>query len=450
MFTINKELTLKVRNYFFYGMPLWFYLILAQGLRRSHGHLRLAHLIYFTVALLLFTFYWINNKLESTKTIPKNFLFVLVGVFCFELYNDLHLIYAEKSILTLGLKVLFGFAGVLSLINLFPKVNGFIKPFYNSYFIAVGVLALILVPIISPEPIIDVWFYQEKAADLLINLKNPYLIEFPDLYNGKYDSTHGYPYWPMILYVTTLGKLLFSDVRYGSIVFFLLFVFHFLKNDERKNPLLICAWLFFPVQYFVLEQSWVEVILIPLVYFHLFFLKKERFWASAIILGLICATKQTMVFYAILSSFYCIKRASFKMVFGLSLVTFITLLGLFLPFLISGHEEFIKETITDVLRLTPRSDSLSWSSYLLHFYGFSLSGFIYLPLVLIALSFSAFKILNKESTIGDLLISLVATYMIVFLFGKQAFCNYYFLVAFFLFLLIREKIDFGDGDKIET
>ena len=434
---MDKKITFDLFfKYFLNFVPLWFFLIFAQTLRRSHGHLRLAHLVYLSIFLILFCLYWRRRKSLSLEKenlkLPSWLPYLIIGIFSIELSQNLHLIFLREEVWVKVLQFIFGLTGALSLALIYFRKSETFNKFWFYLVLTVGLIALLSTPSLSPEPIIDVWLYQQKAVDYFVNLQNPYEFKFPHLYGDSIGSTYGFPYWPVVLYLGSIGKVLFGDIRFSfSIISVFMIIYWVLKR--RSN--LILLWLLFPVQFFVLEQAWTEGLVIPLVFFHLEMLRREKWLLSSVMLGIICAAKQTMAIYFIFHLIFLFTQLSTKDFLKNVIITGAISLCLFSPFLMWNFEAFITETVFDVLSLKARDDSLSWSSYLLKFYGNPINSKVFLAMVIVSLSASA-VLLYKRRTLRDFICANIVTYMVVFLFGKQAFCNYYFYIVFLLFYLI--------------
>ncbi len=412
--------------------PVILLAILGGSLALSHGHYNLNLLIILSFGFFYLPFYLRQNNLNLTKVLFENSSTILTALFSLVLSQGLHLIYAKPSLMTHIFQGLYGVLGLIGVSLVVFRPSQKVKNIWSYSIVGLGVILLLLIPTLSPSPVIDVWIYQQKASEALINLTNPYELVLPHLYGDEIGSTYGYPYWPMNLYLTTVGKWLLSDIRYSAIFAQVVMIAHWLW--KKKSLKTLALWMVFPVQFFVLEQAWLEGLMLPLIYFHLYSLKERNLWQGALFLSMILAMKQTMVFYGILTWIYMVKKEDRKASLEYTLISIGGAILLFLPWIVWNPMAFIQETVLDVLSLKARADAMSWSSFLLQKFFNPFPTFIYIGLVLGVFLWSA----KKVRDVSSLLLMNIAVYGTVFLFGKQAFCNYYYLIGFILILFINE------------
>ncbi|MGZ6143940.1 MAG: hypothetical protein ACXWLM_11420, partial [Myxococcales bacterium] len=122
----------------------------------------------------------------------------------------------------------------------------------------------------SPKPWIDVWYLQQGAADALRQGYDPYSVAYPNIYgrmanisyppellvNGRLQS---FCYPPLVVLVDLPARLLFGDIRYASLglmIFAAWAIARLVKGPEGELAALFV--LFSPRTFFVLEQSWIE------------------------------------------------------------------------------------------------------------------------------------------------------------------------------------------------
>jgi hypothetical protein len=415
-------------------------IIMAQGLRQSHGHLRFNHLVFFTLATIIFIWFSKNSSLEKVKENLTKHLLLVSGSFLVFLFEDLELIYTTNHNWIYAIwtnLTIYLFLYILLTLEYFKNLSSSIHSrlhlfFYFIFFLLL--INLIFVLFASPKPNIDVFEYARLGADYLLQGVNPYLKHYPDLYKGKYDLTNGFCYWPLPALGFTLSRWIFTDVRFILVIFHVLAVWGLKKlvwNTIFTNTqkwLFIFLWLTFPVIYFVLEQSWVDIFILPSIFFTAYYLEKEKILKAALWIGIACAVKQYMIFMTLLFIVYIFKRYGFKRMVHSILVMTITTLTIAAPFLIWDYQLFFEKTVIDLLKLGFRDDALSWVAYFSKLHGIyingTVSGIIYL-ITFIALIINLLKL--KKIEVKDLYSSIFIIYMIVFLFGKQAFCNYYYM-----------------------
>lgn len=438
-----------------YLFPVLFYILIAQSLRRSHGHLRFNHLVFLTVATFLFIL-WNSNapKVKAALNFEKMLTLVWFLFSIFLMINN-ELIYSQNSAWTTLFNFFILANGAFSLlitVNQFIPIN-LIKAFPIHKLACLNLFAAILiVPMVSPSPIIDVWHYADIGAQLLLNGKNPYEAYYPDLYNGRYELTHGFAYWPTATYAFTLSKAIFGDVR--GILVLAQFIsawglWKIAKNLIQIPELLALIWLSFPVTFFVLEQSWVDGITLPLLTWFFIFLDGRKWIKASLLLAAMCMTKQYMIFLAVLTYFYILKNTTFKQSVIFTISTFLFTCFLAMPFLIWNASVFYSKTVTDLLVLGHREDALSWIAYLSRFYNFYIPGKVTSIIYLVTLLLCCFWVWKKAfNSLSVLFSTSTVVYFVIFLLGKQAFCNYYHMVSLILLIFSVAYYRENSPDKL--
>eukprot|EP00914_Ancora_sagittata_P004066 GHVO01008921.1.p1 GENE.GHVO01008921.1~~GHVO01008921.1.p1 ORF type:complete len:453 (-),score=-50.44 GHVO01008921.1:699-2057(-) len=434
----------KVRNLkdtFCSYFPFVFFILLAQGLRRSHGALKSNHLSYITISLFVLLFISFVKHIDFRVPSKKVMKYAYVLFSFFWLVKN-EIIYAEPGVGTNLNRLFVGANLFLSLGLLYFELRN-IKSRLIYYLIGIAQLGIFITIIFSsPSPIMDVYTIMTEGADHLLAGRNPYRFTYPDIYNGLYAYVPRFIYWPVVTYGFVLSRFLFTDIRAIFIIIYaLMSYFHFNqfkmnKDSFELSSLKTIMWISFPVSIFVVEQAWVEVFLIPFVYFHFLYLSKRDWIKAAVFLGLLCATKQFLIFTCILSFFYVYKQDSFKKALTFTAVCTLVLVILMTPFLLWDSSVFIENTVLQFLSYPPRWDSLSWVAHFKRFYGVYLNSKITGGIYLAASLLSIFLIFKSKININKLLVLNIFLYGIVFIFGKQSFCNYYYFLAYFIFLLM--------------
>jgi hypothetical protein len=297
----------------------------------------------------------------------------------------------------------------------------------------------------SPSPFFDVFTLDTQASDYLLKGLNPYSQHYPDIYNGAYDYAPGYTYWPAVLYWQTLSRQFFGDIRYGYVIADALTVFSIrsiiadLKWSENIKKLIPLLWLGFPVSFFVLDESWVDVPLVACAALFLALAVKRRWWSAGIFLGLFCSVKQYAFIFAIYSALFVLWQnpvhwqwRSFLKLVGSA---FAIMLLMFIPFVIWDWHGFYFNTVASVIHQKIRWDSLSFVPAFIRLHWFEMSFQQSLLLYGAAFTFSIYILYRYSSKIRDygaLGFASTFTYGVIFLFGKTAFCNYYYFMAFFV------------------
>jgi hypothetical protein len=281
----------------------------------------------------------------------------------------------------------------------------------------------------SPAPVIDVFVeFQESARNLLAGL-NPYTVPVSDVYQGTRDYGYrllGYAYLPANLLLQTAAYALAGDFRYGCIAAEAVVAFA-LYRVARPAPgrlapmLVVLLFLFHPRGLLVIEQGWTEPFIAGA--FALFLWLRDRrpesSWPAAAY-GYMLSLKQYLVYFVL--HLFMIERRG-KALAVAAVTGFLTLV----PFLVWDPVSFYTYGVKFQLETTFRPDGLTVVALLYRLFGFTAGKWLaaLVGLGVAAYTYSRFLALGL---VGYLLAVTLTTFSI-FLFGSQAFCNYYYLVS---------------------
>jgi hypothetical protein len=441
---------------------LFFYAVLGISLSFCHGHFAWNELLWIggswavLSAASLVSFF---KKLPPSKTEYPLFALAGVTITVFSallylnpiVYQQLPGIDKDLMTLCLGLNALG--AVILLGATLARKTKWVLISGYGM--VALLFLARIFVVRSAPAPFIDVFTIDTAAADFLMRGLNPYSQSYPDIYHGAYDYLPGYTYWPAVLYWQTFSRALFGDIRYGYIIADLATAWslrsivsdlNWNKGMRAMAPLL---WFCFPVALFVLDESWVDVPMVAFAALFLAFALKDRTTLAGISLGLFCATKQYSFFFAIFAGLFVLwqnrqpgwRNWRWKPFRTLVASTIGIMLLMFVPFLVWDWGGFYFNTVSSVIHQNVRLDALSFVSAFIQLRWFTMSFEQSLLLYGLALLVSIIVLYFCSGTKNLRTIGFGATltYGTTFLFGKTAFCNYYYLLAFFVLAYFAMK-----------
>ena len=290
---------------------------------------------------------------------------------------------------------------------------------------------------LSPEPRIDVFLFRSIGGDALAHGFNPYSISYPDLYaaTGETLKMYGpelvkdgrvlvYPYPPLTPLLDAAAYTLLHDVRWLNLAAFIVAAWA-IGRIGQSQPLAELAALFLLFQgrsFFVLEQAWTEpIVLAAFTVSLLLALQPEPRWlALGLALGVLAASKQysPLLILPILAAYPREQRARAALT-ALALLAAVTL-----PFVLWDAQGFV----TDVIRMQfvqpLRLDSLSLLTALARVRELppaaTLLGFVAAAAVL-ALT------LRRNLTALQAATAAGASWLVLVLLSKQAFCNYDFL-----------------------
>jgi hypothetical protein len=287
----------------------------------------------------------------------------------------------------------------------------------------------------SPTPTIDVWYFHQAAFDAVKNgTASPWGITIPNIYGHTLWYADGWatnervnvglPYPLLSFLLTWVGHAFTQDFRYANLVAMagaaLLLGF---SNREKYGVIAAMLLLFTPREFFVLEQSWTE----PLV---IFFLAATVFamnrwprltpWAF----GLGLAVKQYVVFvvplFSLLTGGPQLKPRVRAVLISVGIAVVFTLAAL-----AWDAPGFIRSVIVLQGAQPFRTESMSYIAW------FAKEGKPTLPLWLafavIPVAYTVAIFRAPRSPFG-FAASSALLFTLFFAFAKQAFCNYYFLV----------------------
>ena len=302
-------------------------------------------------------------------------------------------------------------------------------------------LAHVLIPIATPHPIIDVFTSNTAGADHLLAFRNPYSQKYDDIYGGHYDYPPGIPYFPGTLEWMAPFRWFLGDIRYGLLASTVISALTLARATSRAGgasllpPALAALWLAFPVSLFVLEQSWVDPILAMATGLVAITLQSRRHLLAGLALGIACSVKQPALLIAIPTLAWVLgargKRAAAALAGGAT-VAVALLVG---PLLATEPEGFLRMTLRVPLSQDARD------SFTLVTLGTQIGirsavriGALITLVSMVSIAVLAFLQGRRRHRLADWAYLVFATHVFAFLFGKQAFCNYYALAAFFLLL----------------
>ena len=292
-----------------------------------------------------------------------------------------------------------------------------------------------LVIVMVPRPAIDVHLLNTMAAHATLQFHNLYQLEYPDIYGGAYSFQPCFAYLPGTLLWSVPGWL-WGDVRWG--LWFFLAISMLLAPRlklEKAELLFLC-----PVLFYLLECSLVDLGLLPLLLAGLLFLKKEKWILSGIMFGLAAASKQYAFLPLVFSSasaFFSISRRAGLQIFAAGVSAgFLAVM----PWLLHDPKMFFSSTVTSHMNTAPRADALTLFA-LANYFGLGWPKLLGLSVGLGGL-LGACVCLHRHTHSFTLVcrvaLASACAYGIIFLFGSQAFGNYYFLVYLFFCVALLE------------
>jgi hypothetical protein len=281
---------------------------------------------------------------------------------------------------------------------------------------------------VSPAPRIDVWVVHQQAADALLHGRSIYgsgVIETIDTHTfARSIDTFAYP--PLDALLTTAAFAIAGEIRWAGLIAQITAAALIWRLARRASPagatwadLLAALLLFFPRGLFVLEQAWGEPLALPfLAGFALAHARRKETLAAAL-LGLLFGLKQYFVLFApllLLQPGHRVRRALVAAAVAIATVA---------PFALVDPAGVWRGLVAHHLTNPFRPDSLSLPATL------SASGVLVPSWVGLATSALPFALLlvRRGRNLADLVPIACSSLLCFFFFGRQAFCNYYYLVC---------------------
>ena len=286
----------------------------------------------------------------------------------------------------------------------------------------------------TPNPYIDVYFFQRDSLGALLRGVDPYAITFPNIYGdlpfyGPGVSvggrlSFGFPYPPLSLLLALPGHLLTGDYRYSQLAAITLS--GALIAYSRPGALAAFAatlFLFTPRVLFVLEQGWTEpFVLLALTATVFAAIRAPRL--VPFFFGLFLASKQ-YAFLACPALALLLPRPfqwkAYAVALGKSALVVAVITA---PFFFWGIAPFVRSVVTLQFYQPFRSEALS---YLVWFARGDQYWPTWVAFVFAAVG-AALAVWRGAHSPTGFASAVALTLVGFFAFNKQAFCNYYFLV----------------------
>ena len=308
----------------------------------------------------------------------------------------------------------------------------------------------------TPSPVMDVWTITTEAAEAFLAGKNPYRLFYTDVYEKAGMPGYGYEmrfiYLPGHLLHAALPAAFGLDIRWVSLVAIAgglgLFAWIVECNSSRMlrvgaGTAVIIFWVH-GGQPYLLEQSWPEAMLLVYLCLALWaWSSRPRIACIALVLAL--SLKQTTWFFApfLIALLVAERRWGVIAVVAGGVALIVS------PFFFWDPHAFFENVVLDLLQKSPRPNALSWASVVLRRVP---SAFALITALSYVVYFAALAMLinrlrkrPREEWLAETEKWMIVGVFGFFLFLKQAFFNYYYLVSGLLaFYLIREALG-GDG-----
>lgn len=294
----------------------------------------------------------------------------------------------------------------------------------------------------SPDPKIDIFPIHQQAARALLagkSIYEPGVIDTVETFLHKLPVDE-YTYLPFGACLTTIAYAFTRDSRWAELVSLLvgaLLLWLAARPSARVQPrgdgdaaprprarvwgdLLVALLLFHPRGFFVLEQAWTEPLILPFLGGFIVLAMRKRPIAASVCLGLVCALKQHMVLYVPFLALF--PGVGFGGVVLAGLVTLATIL----PFALRTPYGFYRGILGMHVNGPFRADALAIPALIVQRTGRIVPTWVgFLAALLPVAGAWAFRI---PRTPAVLLLASCLAFGLFYLLGRQAFCNYYYLL----------------------
>lgn len=431
------------REYILLGL----YWLLGVALKTTHGHY---HLFWIPLTAAFFGVFLISyrNHIPSAPFIERVRLLVIVlfGELTL-LAHDSELIYITQQGAYIRLLIAVFGALLLAILAIGTMMSSSVSASFPLFCWAVcgGLLvaARVFVLYSSPQPYIDVFTINSEAAEHLLAGRNPYSQTYHDIYGGSLGYHPGFTYWPSYLLLSTICKTVLGDIRTVTILCDLVgavalgWIVHHYHRNITAAWLLALLWLAFPVSLFVLEQAWTDPVIIAGTALLTVAAIRRKPTFCGIICGLLIGTKQYAFVPALCVVIYLWRTENLRFFLLMALSAAAVLAATSLPFLLWDFASFYNNTIALLGEIPPRFDSFSLVAVAARLFGWQDTGMmLFIFYAGVFAGGCAWLLWKKTPELGDAIRACVGIYGLLFFFGKQAFCNYYSMLAFLVLLLL--------------
>lgn len=358
----------------------------------------------------------------------------------------------RANVLKLGLE-LFVAVGALSLVTaVHPVLKGALEPGLFRGSVVFLFAARLSVLAISPAPYIDVFTSGTLGAQHFWAGNNPYEQVYPDIYGGVYAYNPVFFYGPVYVVLSALAFVL-GDIRWATILADALGGTAMLRFglDPSRGPArraLTVLWLAFPVYLFVLEQGWVDPIVFAALAWSLWACVRRRFWLAGACAGLALGVKQTAILMMLLTLVWALRVAGFRNALRYALGAALTTALFYGPYLLWNPSALYSSLVTNIMQAAPRLDALSLRAWLAYLQlGTADAPLRWVSITLIVAT--GVWLWRYAQSLADLTSCAVLCYMVAFLCGFQAFCNYYSFVASLIVLDLLARTDWVEWRAAE-
>ena len=297
--------------------------------------------------------------------------------------------------------------------------------------------------VLSPHPQIDVFTSNDAAVGFFRHGLNPYSQTYIDIYHGHNDYRPGFLYWPMALYLQTLSKILFHDVRAILVLCWWVAALWV----PRRSFLL---WLTLPFLAFGFEQAWLDPALSLCAAVSFWALKRRQWIPLALAIAAAASIKQygfVIGFFSVIWLWFERPKTETAKTVGLSALIFGAAL---IPFLVWAPADFLSMTITAHTGALSRPDALNFTAFWMRTTGTDFPPLAQLAMTALGFMVGVIHVIRNRSTRGTRVVAeaCAMAFGFSFLFGKFGFCNYHWLLI--SFWLLSRSDESADANRLPS
>ncbi|HYE85454.1 MAG TPA: glycosyltransferase 87 family protein [Vicinamibacterales bacterium] len=419
-------------------MPLLFFAYLAFSLTRTHGHFMLPDVAVTGVAIVAYAVAGLRGGTFRLSMAPSaRTLSALIVLFCLSLNRDHELIYATEAAWVAVLRsllaiVLIAAAGRAAL-TWRGRSRGLLA--FDVLIMALMISAQIVTLSASPSPHIDVFTMLREAMDGLLAGANPYTLTYTDIYG--FNTPPPVTYFPGTFGALLPGHLVFGDFRAAYIVCTIAAVagIYRLARDEGYDApharLWVLVWLTLPVSLFVLEQAWVDSLLVPLAIWSVIALRRKQWLLAGALIGYGFAIKPTVILLAWFALLLAVAdgAAAALMLGGTILVVVAVVLT---PFVWMEPRAFYDDTIGFLLKQPLLGSPHSLPALIQLVSNRVLPAWVGASLAALMAGLVLPWWMRRSSGLRAVAFPLALSYVVTFYVVKNAYANYYYYAAIFI------------------
>ncbi|MBI5509712.1 MAG: hypothetical protein HY903_13240 [Deltaproteobacteria bacterium] len=421
----------------------------------THGFRYRAVFGYLALALILASLPHLASWWARLQPPPSRFALLLRASFVALAAAQLarfHLIYVERprvALVILAATLAVAVIGVLQMMPASRALSDRARRFAVPCLVGLMAVAVLLVPVASPRPKIDVFVFQQQGAAALMSGQNPYRMAYTNVYGRPMPwypdgepTVQPYPPLSLLLGVVALPA---GDVRFVLALCHLLAAFlvwsaaRARKIDAAEALLLAGLFVWAPGVLFEIEQAWTDTGVVLALALCSYLWATHKIGPTLLAAGAAVALKQNMgVLLPVLAA---LKPRLSARHFALLALPLVVTCG---PFALADGAALYRSLVSFHLATPFRADANTLSTVLFRLTGEPLPAVATLVAVLALLAWwlpRLFRQAERHAFDRPALACLLwtafaSTFLSTLLVSKHAFYNYFYLVHFTVVLAL--------------